>query len=392
MGLPTLYSYDSKGKERMWEVRTEGNEVIVTHGLVDGKKQEQITKAKAKNVGRANETTPERQAELQAQSKWNAQKNRDDYHEDIELSGLQTRAMLANDYRKVPHRFDWKRAVAQPKLDGHRLTSGQRYAKPEHIPDGKFALFEMMTRQGETHCVDHLMEPSNMLLEVVNGILVLRGLPIAHCVDGEIYKHGWHRDRIASRSKKYYAGETELLEYHVFDLVVHGVPFMERYEVLAEAVEELHAAGQGHGIVLVQVDEIKSEDDLAALHGTYVEMLYEGIILRHTDGLYKYGTGNTRSPDLFKFKIFIDEECQITNVWEDKNGNGMFTVRRKTGNIVDVTPKRSHEDRKKMLLEPEKWINEWITVQYQSVTPEGSLEFPIGMDIRECDENGEPLL
>ncbi len=392
MNLPKLYIYDSKGKPRVWSVHTEGNIIVVIHGLVDGKKQIKRTRAKAKNVGRANETTPEQQAKLQAQSKWNAQKDRDDYHEDIEKSGLQTRPMLANDYRKVPHRLDWTKTVAQPKLNGHRLTSGQRYAKPEHIPEGKFALFEMMTRKGETHCVDHLMEPSNMLLEVANGILVLRGLPEAHCIDGEVYKHGWTLPKIASRSKKYYPGETELLEYHVFDLVVHGVPFSTRYEVLAEAIEELHAAGQGHGLVLVQVDEIKSEGELAALHGTYVEMLYEGIILRHTDGLYKYGTGNTRSPDLFKFKIFFDEECKITDIWEDDNGNGMFTVQRKTGTVVDVTPKRSHEDRKQMLLEPEKWVGEWITVQYQSVTPDDSLEFPVGLDIRECDENGEPLV
>ena len=75
----------------------------------------------------------------------------------------------------------------------------------------------------------------------------------------------------------------------------------------------------------------------------------------------------------------------------------MWTVRRKptldfgANVVVDVTPKRTHAERKQMLLEPEKWIGQWVTVRYQTVTPDGSLQFPTGRGLRKCDELGEPL-
>ena len=125
--FPTLYKYDSKGKVRQWDVTTDGDKVIVSHGVKDGKKVEQTTVCKPKNIGKRNETTAEEQAVLEAKSKWTKQIEREDYHEILELSGQQVRPMLALDYLKVPHRVNWDEVVAQPKLDGLRLVSGHRY-------------------------------------------------------------------------------------------------------------------------------------------------------------------------------------------------------------------------------------------------------------------------
>ena len=77
--LPTLYSIDSKQNIRQWRVWTEGADIIVEHGLMGGKLQQKRTTAKAKNTGRANATTAEEQAKLEAQSKWNAQVKLEDY-------------------------------------------------------------------------------------------------------------------------------------------------------------------------------------------------------------------------------------------------------------------------------------------------------------------------
>lgn len=389
MSLPTLYQLDSKGKARQWRVWTEGATIVVEHGIQNGKLQEKRTKAKPKNIGKVNETTAEEQALREAQSKWNAQKDREDYHEEIEKAGRQTRPMLALDYRKVPHRVRWDDVIVQPKLNGHRLCCGYRYAAPDHYPEGMERSFEMMTRKGESHCVDHLRDPADLLLVECNEILSRRGLPTAHAVDGETYKHGWTLPQIASRSKKYYRGETELLEFHAFDLVVHNVPFLTRYTVLEEAIGGLQDDNLGGGLALVPVHKIVNEEQLIALHGEFLEQLYEGIIIRHAGGFYRNGD---RSPDLFKYKIFFDEETKIINVWEDLNGLAMFTCQRKSGKVVKVTPKRSHEERREMLARADEWVGQWITTQYQSETPDGSLEFPVGLDIRECDEDGEALL
>ena len=137
MSLPTLYQRDSKGKERQWSVHTEGAEVVVQYGLVGGKIAEKRTTSKAKNVGKANETTPEQQALLEAKSKWTKQIEREDYHEDIDKAGLQLRPMSARDYTKVGHQVDWDKGrwLLQPKLDGLRLVYGWRHEEDYDDPN-----------------------------------------------------------------------------------------------------------------------------------------------------------------------------------------------------------------------------------------------------------------
>lgn len=73
--MTTLYCASKSGKTKQWTVHTEGPEIVVTSGYVDGKLQEHRVLAVGKNIGKANETTPEQQALLEAQSKWNKKKD-----------------------------------------------------------------------------------------------------------------------------------------------------------------------------------------------------------------------------------------------------------------------------------------------------------------------------
>ncbi len=386
--FPTLFIRDSKGKERQWTVWTEGSAIIVEHGLVEGKKTQKKTVAKAKNKGKANETTPEQQALLEAQSKWNFQVEREDYHQNINMAGLQLRPMLALDYLKVPHRVRWDAAIAQPKLDGLRLTAGSRYV------DGRESPFEMMTRKGETYKVPHMEDPCVELLNIINA----RADGKCIALDGEAYIHGLPLQQITSRARKYQKGLTEELQYWLFDLIIPGMTFIERYNLMTEAVADL---GENTLFNIVPVDKLDS-DNINTLQGAYMELGYEGLMIRHSDS--EYGIAS-RSPDLFKYKQFFDDEFCIIDVWEDNNNNAMFTVEIREGQKLkcndhvsaerltfDCTPKRTHDERKVMLANASDYVGKWITVKYQALTDDGKPQFPVGLAIRECDENGNPLV
>ena len=70
MILQTLYHKGKSGAIYQWTIGTEGSEVVTEHGQVNGQLMTARYKAEAKNVGRANETTSEKQAELEAYSEW----------------------------------------------------------------------------------------------------------------------------------------------------------------------------------------------------------------------------------------------------------------------------------------------------------------------------------
>ena len=375
--LPTLYSTDSRGKVRKWEVNVDGlGGMTVTHGLDGGKLQTKSTVAKPKNIGKANETTPNEQAELEAHAKWKFQMDREDYHFDINLANRQIRPMLALDYNKVPKRVNWDDAVVQPKLDGLRLTVGRRFRD--------VVGHEMMTRKGEIYDVPHLTVPTHELLSEVNALCDNRCLAL----DGEAYIHGMPLQKITSLARKYQKGVTETLEFHLFDLIIPDMSFVDRHTILVEALRN-YGAGLGNVFALVHYEWVSDEAEMKDFHGRFTERGYEGLMIRHASG--EYGIAR-RSPELFKYKQFLSDEACITDVWEDNNQNAMLTVLMKNGKSCKVTPKRSHEARKQMLTDREDFIGKWITVKYQGLTEDGIFQFPIGMDLRECDSNGEPLV
>jgi len=379
--LPTLYIRDSKGKERQWSVTTSGPNVIVSFGLVGGKIQSKTTTAKAKNIGKSNETTPDHQALLEAQSKWNKQVDREDYHQDIDLAGNQLRPMLALDYNKVPHRVDWTQALGQPKLDGLRLTVGNRFVPGGYIPGE----FEMLTRKGEVYNVRHLVDPCHTLLERVN--VLAKGQCLA--VDGEAYLHGMSLQQIISRAKRYQKHLTDQLEFHLFDLVIPGMRFAERHRILTEAIYSCDY--DPRLLQLVQCVELEDEAHMKEMHGIYTQKGYEGLMIRHAHSEYAIAS---RSPDLFKYKHFLDIECKIVKMWEDNNGNAMLTCQFNAGNSeteFGCTPKRTHVERKEMLKHPDKYIGKWIKVKYQDLTDDGMPQFPIGLELRDVDDDGNPL-
>ena len=375
MEWPNLYIKDSKGKTRVWSVKTEKDSIIVSHGVLGGKIQEKLTKAKGKNIGKSNETTPEEQAVLEAQSKWNKQKDREDYHEDVEQAGKQLRPMLALDYHKVPHRVKWEEAVSQPKLDGLRLVCGSRW-----IDDGEF---EMLTRKGETYQVPHLREEVECFLELVRD-LSREGV---WALDGELYCHGMPLQTITSLARKN-KPESEQLEFWIFDLVIPGMSLGERLSVLKRAFDSHQKSGDLQYLRMVETNHCNDVETLKEHHKQFLQQGCEGTMIRHLHSDYAVAQ---RSADLFKYKDHYTDEFKVIGAWEDKNGNIMFTCECDAGQF-DVTPKRTHDERKEMLKSANDFIGQWLTVKYYDFTIDGIPKFGVGLDIRECDEDGNPLV
>ena len=69
--FPTLFKKTSTGADQCWSIEVVGNTIISRWGQVGGAQQSTTdTIAEGKNGGRANATTPEAQAVLEAQSQW----------------------------------------------------------------------------------------------------------------------------------------------------------------------------------------------------------------------------------------------------------------------------------------------------------------------------------
>jgi DNA ligase-1 len=125
---------------------------------------------------------------------------------------------------------------------------------------------------------------------------------------------------------------------------------------------------------------VKNEKELMERYGEYVDMGYEGQILR-TDDLYE----NKRSKSLLKHKSFIDEEYTIVDICEGEGNRagtaGYFVFQTRDGKPFKSNVKGTWEETAEMLKNKKKLIGKEATVKYFNLTPDGIPRFPYVVNI-----------
>ena len=363
----TLYCVNKSGGVQEWHVWADKDRVIVEHGKLGGKLQRKETTCTPKNVGRANETTPEQQATLEAQSKYNKQVDKY-YRETIEEAKelLTEGVMLAQDYSKKPH-FLEDRFYCSRKYDGLRCKTVFVNGEPE-----------WHSRGGKTYPVPKHLIGQLKTLHEATGV---------ESLDGEGYLHSIKLQKIQSCIKK--PNElTPRVTYEIFDIPMLNVGFSDR-NCIVESFEEV-VADLPHVNIVQQ--ELITKGELNDKLYQYLSEGFEGVMLRNTSGLYEFQ--NKRSNDLLKYKIMEDSEAKAISCEEDKNGQGKFMMEwvspynNKVVNF-ELCMNGSHEDNTYDKLS--KRIGDWVTFKYQDYSEDGVPSFARGLHFRECDSDGNPL-
>lgn len=355
--LPKLFGYASNGSIKEWSIRVEKEEFIVSHGKMGGKLQEKRTTAKAKNVGRANETSPAKQAIKEAKAKWQKQVDKG-YAAVLEDAGKLLNPMLAHDYRKQGHRIEFP-AYAQPKLDGVRCL----------VYKDKTEGVVFMSRGGKKY------PPIKRIVDVVTPLFEENPELI---LDGELYIHGESLQNIVSAVKKH-KELTSKVEFWCFDVAIEGKPYKER-RLIKKVLSSLKHR-DGCLVFLIDV-RAKDEDHLKELHDLWVNVGYEGIMVRNVDGDYKF---NHRSPDLQKYKVFMDKEFPIIGHKVDKDGCVVWKVQVGEGIECDVTPTGTKESKQALALVAETYYGKLLKTKFQAYTDGGNLSFPVGVELDRTD-------
>ena len=387
--LQTLYKIDTKGKLREWTMHIDGASFYAVKGLVDGKKTtDKATTTIAKNVGRSNETTPEAQAELQAQAKF--QKKLDSGYALNEIDA-QTKKfyepMLAHNFKDRQDEIKYP-CYSQPKLDGIRCVVRKEGDK-----------LVGRTRNGkEIECIPHI-------LKSLNGFFL--AFPKA-ILDGELYNHDLRDNfnkitslvrkqkpiKSASMTDKAFAKKQteyqerlaeaeDTIQYHVYDaprindVINENQSFDFRIDELkAKLMTNKH-------IVLVETSEVYSLGNLNSLYNQYLEQGYEGQMVRKSSSSYE----NKRSKSLLKRKEFVDAEYKVVDI-DVGNGNRSGTAKHlvcycpKTKRTFNSNIKGNFDYLKEIYDNRAEYIGQMATIKYFQLTPDGIPRFPYAISFR----------
>lgn len=130
-------------------------------------------------------------------------------------------------------------------------------------------------------------------------------------------------------------GQPEV-DFYIFDLVMEGVPFCQRYR---ELTARFAAGLMPPNAKLVTQSHVGTQNFLDELYAEVTAEGHEGLILKSPEGLYKYGRATAKSQDLLKLKPEDDFEFEILSCYEAmENQNEEFT------NELGRTDRSSHQE------------------------------------------------
>jgi DNA ligase-1 len=366
--LPTLYKRTSSGGTQTWVIEVEGNKFRVISGLKDGKKvTSAYTICEGKNVGRANETSPEEQAVSEAQAKWDKQA-KTGYTQDIKKIDTcltYVKPMLAKNFEDRLDKIDWKRGVlVQNKFNGNRATA--------QLENGKVVL---KTRKGELWVsVPHLnADLTKFFAKYPEAVL-----------DGELFATSLVSSlnelaKIVRREKNFTAEDTKRSEELVRFWIYDGYGFSD--ELDEEAKYEDRKAWIDENLPkfskyyhYVDTTECHSFEEVNVVYKKHLAQGQEGAIIRVKGSSYEH----TRSSSLLKWKPQMDAEGTIKSLHEGE-GNWAGTAKTATiewkGKIFDATFKGTFEQGAERLKHPEKWVGKVVTFLYNDLTGLGVPNF-----------------
>jgi len=365
-----LYSVDSNNKVRVYYIEQEEENYRMVTGIEGGKEvRSKWTTAKPKNIGRSNATTGEEQAEFEIKARYTKKKDVD-YFDSIDEAmdnpgGNFFQPMLAATWEKVISKYKQFPLMADPKLDGMRMTVHGT---------------ERISRKGES-----IMTAGHIVEELQDFFFDFPNVRL----DGELYNHDYKEDfntlmsiaRQTKPTKEDLKIAREKLQFHVYDCYHYDNPLMSAYDRKTWLTDNLQGFSTVKyvGFVLVnnqeQLDVVKEQNLIDG---------YEGTITRDPNSIYE----NKRSNWLLKHKDFITEEFKLVSILTGKgNRSGIAgTLEIMVGDVkVRCGLRGSYEYADKLLKNKDNYIGKLATIRHFGKTPDGSLRFPVCIDIDRPD-------
>jgi ATP dependent DNA ligase domain len=372
--LPILYQRGKKGEVRVWRTWAVGDTVYAESGVRGGKLTQSSYRCEPKNVGRANATTAEEQAKLEAQADWTKKRDRK-YSETVPPEDVthENMPMLAHSFfvKGEPGVLTTHAKKVQWPVDVQVKFDGLR-AKARRV-DGKVVLLPRSGQLDEVYDAKHVIQQLD------------RWLPNGIELDGELYVHGKKLQEIASLAKRFRAPDSTILIYHVYDVPMldgnRDAPWRDRRDHLAQITES-------PSVQRAKTVSASSVEDVVGFFRRFRERGFEGAMVRLLDGVYECGH---RSASLLKVKEHMDAEFEVIGCEEGVGkdvGTATFVCVTEDGKEFRARMRGPIDDRRRFWAERARYIGRKLTVSFMRWTEEGKPQEPVGEVFREARDLG----
>lgn len=366
---PVLQSTTRTGKAKFWQGHVVRDawlwytQASYWQSKNDGSSSEvqwsDLYEVEPKNVGRSNATTAQEQSFLEIERDFQRQKDKG-YTEEGQEPEILPLPMLAHSFKDRGHKVTWP-AYVQPKLNGQRMLfdGEQGWSR-----GGKLIIPE---------CIAHIKDQIGSLPDgvILDGELILPGNPLLQ--------------KTMTAIKKFRPELSPTLVYWVYDVVTPGLPFSFRFQTLQSLLE-----GNYPNVRITPTKTVENEAEVFSLHKQFVSEGYEGSMVRFDYEGYDIGHRNNQ---LQKVKDFVDAEFPVLDIVEGGGrfkGAAIFVCRATETDTFTCVPEGDMDYRRSLFQNRADILSttKYLTVRYQELSKDGVPIFPVGVSLRETQDQG----
>lgn len=382
-----LYRRNNLGRPCFWEARVSGsstqNIIIVSHGIVGKAIQvEEIHVAR-----NPKDEVESRYKQKRKQGYKFLDEIKDDnwstpVKEDALLTYLETYLpydrttadgtllpMLAKTFNNTNNKIFNKTPIriGQYKINGLRCIIS---AKRNNTDMFKPITLRFQSREGTYW--NSLSNLEDYLLTVIPNEFLNKMIDEDWELDGELYLPGYKVNEINHFVKDPKCKENKFIQYWCYDAIIDDTPQYRRLDILGQVFENKtyeftslnNHLNNKERFIYINNYTIENEDDAVKYRNLFIDLGFEGLILRDPDKEYQIGKRNS---SMIKFKDVMEGSFKIINIYPEGISRNipLFLCKNDINNeTFEVHINGTLKDQEKYLYSKDKFIGKTLYITF----------------------------
>ena len=195
------------------------------------------------------------------------------------------------------------------------------------------------------------------------------------CLDGELYIPGYSVNDINSFVKNTQLTQHYKLQYWCYDICCENMSAIKRSKFLYDNLtpsaislfetKKYHLENKGQ-LMLLESIEVSNINEAMIARDTYIDLGFEGVILRNPSAEYQFGK---RNQAMFKFKKVDDGKFIIVDIKSEHKRSDLplFVCRNDINDeLFECSINKPQDVQREILVHKEKYIGKYMQVEFRA--------------------------